>query len=148
MGIPSITGLCTGRPGVTLQPHQEVYIGDGKREHVHHVQGRITGEKLTQTARGEVEHVVKELVEKDPQRFVEFFNKAGPISTRRHQIELLPGIGKKHMWQIIDERRDKPFESFDDVKARVPLIPDPLKAIIKRIIMEINGEDKFKIFVR
>jgi putative nucleotide binding protein len=97
------------KKGVSLQPQQAVYIGEGKREDVHHVQGRIQGDKLTQTARLEMEHVVKQVVEEDQDRFVQFFNKAGPISTRRHQIELLPGIGKKHMWQIIDERRDKPM---------------------------------------
>jgi len=133
---------------VKLQAQQEVYIGDGKREEVHHVAGRISGEKLTQTARGELEHVVRKLVEADPARFVEFFNKAGPISTRRHQIELLPGIGKKHMWEIIEQRRDEPFKDFADVKKRVPLIPDPIKSVIKRILMEIDGEDKYKIFTR
>lgn len=136
------------KKGVSLQSQEEVYIGEGKRDQIHHVAGRIQGEKLTQTAHGELEIIVKKLVEADPQRFVEFFNKAGPLSTRMHQIELLPGIGKKHMWQIIEQREEKPFESFEDIKNRVPLIPDPLRVIIKRVLMEINGEDKYKIFVR
>ena len=63
-----------------------------------------------------------------------------------HQLELLPGLGKKHMWEIIEERKDKPFESFDDIKKRVKLMPDPEKAIIKRIISEIQGKEKHKIF--
>ncbi|MBI5798260.1 DUF655 domain-containing protein [Candidatus Woesearchaeota archaeon] len=136
------------KPGVTLQPNEVVYIGEGKRDQVHHVAGRITGEKLTQTAQGELEIVVKNLVLEQPERFIEFFNKAGPISTRMHQIELLPGIGKKHMWEILEQRKEKAFESFEDIRTRVKLIPDPLKVIVKRIIMEINGEDKYKIFVR
>lgn len=138
----------TPKQGVVLQPAEEVYIGEGKRDKVHHVVGRISAERLTQTARGELEHVVKKLVMENPERFVEFFNKAGPLSTRMHQIELLPGIGKKHMWEILEAREEKPFESFEDIKTRVSLIPDPLKSIIKRIIMEINGEDKYRIFVR
>ena len=133
---------------ITLQPQELAYIGEGKRDKIHHVSGRITPDKLTNTAHGELEFVIKKLVTEDQDRFVEFFNKAGPISTRRHQIELLPGIGKKHMWEIIEQRRDRPFDSFEDIKSRVSLIPDPLKAIIKRIIMEVNGEDKYKIFVR
>ena len=133
---------------VTLQAGEEVYIGDGKRDKVHHVVGRIPGNKLTQTAQGELEFVIKKLVLENPAKYVEFFNKAGPISTRMHQIELIPGIGKKHMWEIIEQRKDKPFESFEEMKQRMSLIPDPLKAVVKRIIMEINGEDKYRIFVR
>ena len=51
------------------------------------------------------------------------------------------------MWEIIDERKEKPFETFDDVKKRVKLMPDPKKAVVKRILMEIRGEDKYKVFV-
>jgi putative nucleotide binding protein len=133
---------------ITLQPNQEVYIGDGKREEIHHVSGRLQLSKLTGTARSELDHIIKGLVKANETKFVEFFNKAGPISTRRHQIELLPGIGKKHMWEIIEERREKDFESFEDIKARVSLIPDPVKSVIRRILMELNEEDKYKIFTR
>lgn len=136
------------KKGIVLQPNQEVYIGEGKREEVHHVAGRIPLKKLTETAKGELEFIVERLVKENEQRFVDFFNKAGPISTRRHQIELLPGIGKKHMWEIIEKRTEKPFESFEDIKERVSLIPDPRKSIIRRIIMEINEEDKYRIFTR
>ncbi|MBW3022186.1 DUF655 domain-containing protein, partial [Candidatus Woesearchaeota archaeon] len=81
------------------------------------------------------------------QRFVDFFNKAQPLTTRMHQLELLPSLGKKHMWQIIEERKEKPFESFLDIKNRVKLMPDPEKIVIKRIINELSGIEKHKIFV-
>ena len=51
------------------------------------------------------------------------------------------------MWQIIEERGNKPFESFADIKKRVKLMPDPEKAIIKRIMLELKGKDKHKLFV-
>ncbi|RME55297.1 DUF655 domain-containing protein [Candidatus Woesearchaeota archaeon] len=133
---------------VTLQPGEEIYIGEGKRDKVHHIVGRIPFEKLTETAKGELEFVVKDLVEKNKDKFIDFFNKSGAISMRRHQIELLPGIGKKHMWQILEERKEKPFESFEDLKNRVKLLPDPEKAVVKRILMEIKGEDKYRLFIR
>lgn len=135
------------KKGVTLQPGEEIYIGEGKRDQVHHVVGRIPAEKLTQTARGELEFVVKSLVAKDKQKFVDFFNNAGAINARRHQIELLPGIGKKHMWEIIEQRKEKTFEDFDDLRKRVKLMPDPEKAVIKRILKELNAEDKYKLFI-
>lgn len=130
-----------------LQAMQEVYIGEGKRDLIHHVSGKLMPEKLTETAKHALEDAVKLLVSKDKQRFMEFFNKAGAITTRMHSIELLPGIGKKHMWEIIEQRKDKPFESFEEMKERIKLLPDPEKAIVKRIISEINNEDKHKLFV-
>lgn len=135
------------KKGVFLQPYEEVYMGEGKRDSIHHISTRLTLDKLTQTARNELDHILKELVQKNETRFVEFFNKAGPINMRRHQIELLPGIGKKHMWEILERREEKPFESFQDIKTRVRLMPDPEQMIIKRILVELNNEDKHKIFV-
>lgn len=132
---------------VFLQPLAEIYIGEGKRDQIHHVIGKIKLEKLTGTARSEVEYVVKDLVEKTEKKFVEFFNQAQPLTTRMHQLELLPGLGKKHMWEIIEERRGKPFESFADLKARIKLMPDPEKMIIKRILLELEGNEKHLIFV-
>ncbi len=64
-----------------------------------------------------------------------------------HQLELLPGLGKKHMWEIIEARKEKPFESFADIKKRVKLMPDPEKAIIKRILKELSGIEKHRVFV-
>ena len=133
---------------VSLQPNQKVYIGDGKREEIHHIIGKITLSKLTQTARGEVELIIKELVTRNQQPFLDFFNKCGPINARRHQLELLPGIGKKHMWEIIEQRKDKPFESFEDIKNRIKLLPDPEKSVIRRILAELDEEDKYRIFTR
>jgi len=135
------------KKGEFLQPHEEVYMGEGKRDKIHHIIGKIPSSKLTQTARLELDLVIKELIKKNEKRFVDFFNKAMPINTRRHQIELIPGVGKKHMWQIIEEREKKPFESFEDIKKRIKLMPDPEKAINKRILEEIDDLDKYHIFV-
>ena len=136
------------KKGQFLQPYQEVYMGEGKRDQIHHIIGKIPMDRLTHTAQSELEFVVKDLVKKNESRFIEFFNKAGPINTRRHQIELIPGIGKKHMWEIIEKRMEKPFESFLDIKSRVRLMPDPEQAIVKRILIELKGEDKHTLFIR
>jgi putative nucleotide binding protein len=135
------------KKGQFLQPYEEVYMGEGKRNKIHHIVGKIPLSKLTETAKGELDYLIKEIVEKNEKRFINFFNKSLPINTRRHQLELLPGIGKKHMWEILEERKQKLFESFEDIKKRVKLMPDPEKAIIKRIMVELNNEDKYNLFV-
>jgi len=135
------------KKGIHLQPYEEVYIGEGKREKIHHIVGRLPLDKLTQTAKAELEFVIKDIVEKNEKRFVSFFNTALPLGTRMHQLELLPGLGKKHMWEILDARKEKEFESFNDIKKRVKLMPDPEKAIIRRILKELSGSEKHRVFV-
>ena len=135
------------KKGIHLQPYEEVYIGEGKRDKIHHIIGRLNTDKLTHTAKAELNLIIDEIVKKNEKRFVEFFNKAQPLTTRMHQLELLPGLGKKHMWEILEARKEKDFESFVDIKKRVKLMPDPEKAVIKRIQMELEGTEKHKLFV-
>lgn len=135
------------KQGVFLQPYEEVYIGEEKREKIHHISGRLDMGRLTATANAELEHVITELILKNEKKFVDFFNNASPITIRMHQLELLPGFGKKHMVEILEARKEKPFESFADLKKRVKLLPDPKKAIVKRIISELKGEEKHRLFV-
>ena len=133
---------------VFLQPQQEVYLGDGKRDQIHHIKGRIPFERLTGSAESELIYAIKKIVELDETRYIFFFNNARPLSMRMHQLELLPGLGKKHMWEIIDERKGKPFENFADLKERVKLLPDPKSIIIKRILLEVKGKEKYRLFAK
>ncbi|MGZ7047299.1 MAG: DUF655 domain-containing protein [Methanobacterium sp.] len=139
---------------VNLDIHQKVYIGSGKRDEISRVNRRLKYDDLTSTARVELGYVIEEVIKAKEDKFVEFFNKAGPISTRLHQLELLPGIGKKHMWDILNARKEKPFESFDDIKKRVTMLSDPIKIISKRILLELNatdgkkGKQKYVLFTR
>jgi putative nucleotide binding protein len=134
------------KPGLSLKPGQIIYIGDGKREEVQYIKGRVNYADLTVHAKDQLEVVIKELVKSNEQRIVEFFNKADSITTRLHSLELIPGIGKKHMWDIIDARREKPFVSLQDIHERVKLLPNPEEMVVKRIMMELRGEDRYKLF--
>ncbi len=134
--------------GVVLEPLSEVYIGNEKRDKVHHVVGKITYSQLTNTAKMNFDQVISKLIDENEKRWVDFFNKAGSISTRLHQLEILPGIGKKHMWAILEERKKKPFESLDEISKRVVLLPNPKEIIIKRIKMELDNVDKYRLFIK
>lgn len=132
---------------IFLQPSEDVYIGDQERDKIHHINGRLNLNRLTPTAKAELEPIIQKIVHENQSRFVEFFNSAQPLSTRMHSLELLPGLGKKHMWQILEERRGDPFKDFTDLKNRVKLIPDPEKIIIKRILKELERAEKHYIFL-
>ncbi|MFH1229640.1 MAG: DUF655 domain-containing protein [Candidatus Aenigmatarchaeota archaeon] len=133
---------------VILKTGDRTYIGDSKREQIDHIKRRISINELTSFSKSELPFMVEKLVKENEPRFVEFFTKSQPISTRLHQLELLPGIGKKHLWDIIDERKKGPFTSFEDIKARIKLMPDPAVSVIKRVMEEMeNDEIRFRLFV-
>jgi len=131
---------------IFLQPLEDVYIGDGKRDKIHHIIGRLKFDTLTTTARKELEYVISDFVKKKESYFVGFFNTSGPLTMRMHKLELLPGLGKKKMWEIVEQRETEPFKSFADFKKRIPLMPDPIKLISKRVINELSGKEKHLLF--
>ncbi|MBM3304310.1 MAG: DUF655 domain-containing protein [Candidatus Aenigmarchaeota archaeon] len=134
------------REDAQLKLEGRVYIGDGKRDVVKYIRGRIEPRELTAAAKDELPNIIDKIVRGRPQRFVDFFNRSGPLTTRMHSMELLPGIGRKHLWAIIEARKERPFESFEDIKKRVPLLPDPEKLIVRRVLAELDGSDRYRIF--
>ena len=135
------------RRGVNLEIGEKVYIGEGKRDKIYYILGRLHREKLTESAKNQLQEFIKRVVEEKEQEFVEFFNKADAINKRVHQIELLPGLGKKHMQEILKQRKEKEFESFEDMRKRVQNLPDPEKAIEKRIFQELTTPERYRLFV-
>ncbi|NMI88954.1 DUF655 domain-containing protein [Nanohaloarchaea archaeon] len=126
---------------------EELYIGDGDRDKVEFIKRRIGYDELTGNAQKELKYVLQELISQKEDEFVEFFNEATPVTPRRHAFELLPGIGTKHMQALLDEREKEEFESFEDIKERVPSVPDPQETVNDRILEELKGETKNKLFV-
>jgi putative nucleotide binding protein len=136
------------RRGVSLQPGEEVYIGEGKRDKVYYILGRLHREKLTEAAKTQLEEFIEKIVKDKEQEFVNFFNKSEAINKRLHQIELIPGFGKKHMQEILKQREEKEFGSFEDMRKRVQNLPDPEKAIQKRILAELTNIERNNLFVK
>lgn len=134
------------RRGITLQLKEEVYIGEGKRDKIYYIQGRLPKDKITETSKLQLQEFVEESVNKDEKKFAEFFNNAQPINTRLHQLELLPGFGIKHTKAVIEEREKKKFDNFEEIKKRIPNLPDPKKAIEKRILRELEQEERYRLF--
>jgi putative nucleotide binding protein len=136
------------RRGIKLEIGEKVYIGDGKRDKIYYIAGRLSREKLTETAKIQLHEFIEQVVGEREKEFVEFFNSAQSINTRLHQLELLPGFGKKHTMEVIEERKNKTFESFEEMKSRVKSIPDPRKAVEKRFMEELLVRQRFNLFVK
>lgn len=137
----------TPKEGAVLSPSERVFIGKGFRDKVDHVNRRISYDELTIAAKDELERVIEKIVNENEKRFVEIFNVAPPLTTRMHSLELIRGIGKKKLWEILEERKKRPFESFKDIEERVGL-RNIAKAIKERILEEIKGNERYYLFVR
>ena len=140
--------------GVDLEIQDTVYIGKGKRDKIYRVLGKLDYENLTATSRIELDYAIRDIVEENEDKFVEFFNTADSVSTRMHSLELIPGIGKKYMWDIIKAREQKPFESFADISERLPTLADPAAMIVNRVKQELDttkpkrGKNKYYLFTQ
>lgn len=136
------------RRGVEVAVGEKVYVGKGERNKIDHIKGRISYYELTGAGKAELDNAVERIVKEREADFVNFFNKCGAVTIRLHQLELLPGIGKKHMGDILREREKRPFTSFADIKERVALLPDPTKLVRDRILTELRGESRYYILTR
>lgn len=133
-------------PGLELRAGDRVPLIRDLEGQLLRVTRRLTYDELTANAKAELPEIVKRIIEAREQELVEFFNKAEPLTTRMHSLELLPGIGKRLLWKILEERRKKPFESYKDIYDRVKI--DPTKAICERILEELQTEQRHYIFVK
>lgn len=107
----------------------------------------IDYEDLTSGSAAELEYVVEEAIEEDPERFLAVYNDAQPITLRLHQLNLLPGIGDKLRDDILEARKQGPYESFVDLQERVSGLHDPKQVLIDRILAELRDEDiKYALF--
>jgi putative nucleotide binding protein len=119
--------------------------GAGGLQRVNHIEY----DDLPSGASAELDYAIEDIVEADERRFVDFYNDAQPITLRLHQLNLLPGIGKKLRNNILDERKRAPFESFDDIEERISGLHNPEEVLVERIMEEIREEDlKYRIFAR
>ena len=137
------------KPHVALTPGSRVPLlaPPGTPAQVDHVRRRVGYTELTVAARTELPAALEKIVLQDPPRFLRFFNESPSVSRRFHLLELLPGIGKKTMQAIVDERKRAPFASFAEMEERLHL-KSPEKLIVGRIEQELSGAtDKYRLFV-
>ena len=126
---------------------EKVKIGKEGREKIVSVLGKLIYEELSTEAKASLPTVIEGLVKENEKKYVAYFNDLQPLTPRLHGLELIPGIGKTFMKEIVEMRERRPFTSFDDVQTRVGL-RDPAKMIAKRIIEELAGDSRISVFVK
>jgi len=134
------------KPGINFEIGEKIYVGKGERDKIVSIRGRVSYEELTSNGKNSLNEIIKKIIYSREPEFISFFNRCGSINIRQHQLELIPGIGKKIMTVILEEREKKPFENFEDLEKRIHMSKvDELVA--QRIEEELKGS-KYYIFVR
>jgi putative nucleotide binding protein len=113
------------------------------------VHRRLTYRTLTQAAQDRLEETIEEIIADNKQRFIDFYNNAQPIGLRKHQLDVLAGIGDTRRERIIDERRQGAFTDFADLEARVDSLHDPPALLVKCVLTELREADevRYKLLV-
>ena len=81
---------------------EKVYIGKGERDKISVIKGRLLYNDLTEVSKNELPVAVAMIIKSNEKKFVELFNTASPLNIRMHSLELLPGVGKKHLAAILE----------------------------------------------
>ena len=135
-------------PEASINIGDRCYIGKEteERTQIDHVRARVNYKELTHTAQSELGFVLDEIVRENEEKFIQFYNHAGPISRRYHSLELIPGLGKKTMNLIV---RNRPYVGFREMEEKIPSFRNPEKYISQRIENEIKESDqKYRLFLR
>jgi putative nucleotide binding protein len=136
-----------GIPNSIFEVGEKIFIGKEGRTKILSVLGKMDYEKISSSAQSELETVVENIVTTNESKFVDYLNKAQPLTPRIHTLELIPGIGKTYMKIMLEEREEKQFESYQDLQERVGF-KEPVKHISERIMDEITGQSRMNLFVK
>ncbi len=108
---------------------------------------QIRYSQLSHSALEVLPSIINQIVDTFESRYVSFLNQAHPLTTQMHQLQLLPGIGQKRMWAILEARKKASFTSFIDFTRRTG-ISDPMSLFSSRILMELESSQKYFLFTK
>ena len=124
---------------------QKTYEEFLREEKLQEVLKKIDYAELTSTSKALILPILEREVLKYEEEFINFFNNSTSITPRMHALKLLPGVGQKHMWEILEARERQKFTTFQDIADRTS-ISSPTKLIAHRIIKELQRDVKYYLF--
>ncbi|MHA2501751.1 MAG: DUF655 domain-containing protein [Candidatus Kariarchaeaceae archaeon] len=132
----------------TLMLGDRIKLGKDERSQVETIIGRIAHEDLTPVGELQLETAIDEILEQNSSRYVQWLNHSTPISLRLHSLHLIKGIGPKSLKKILEERKIKEFETYEEFEERTGV--GNIRGLIKqRIIDELTDPmEKHQLFTR
>ncbi|MCC6030629.1 MAG: DUF655 domain-containing protein [Desulfurococcales archaeon] len=134
--------------GVSVKINERIYVEQSLEEGLQpfKVDDKILWQDLTTIAKDNLPNALREIINSKERVFIEFFNVASPINIRLHMLSLIPGIGRKTLEIILNERKKGRFQNFEDLISRTK-ISDPVGLLVERIIQEMMGGERYYLFV-
>lgn len=136
------------KPDVELNLGDKVYIGEGKRDEIQFIKRALFFDRLSSNAKSELLYSIIDIVNEREEEYIKFLNSAGPITIRQHALEMIPGVWKKHLKDLLELRETTTFQNYKDVTEKCPFLSDPAKAFAQRILDEIEGNTEHKFFTQ
>ncbi|MFX1287730.1 MAG: DUF655 domain-containing protein, partial [Promethearchaeota archaeon] len=100
---------------------KNVYEEFLKQNKLGEVLKKIDYNDLTNTSKALIQPILENEVLNYEEEFINFFNNSTSITPRMHSLKLLPGVGQKHMWEIIEARNRQKFTTFQDISDRTSM---------------------------
>jgi putative nucleotide binding protein len=136
---------CNRESDIKIQ-EKGLYEGFLQQNKLREVLKKIDYKDLTNTSKALIQPILEKEILNYEEEFINFFNNSTSITPRMHSLKLLPGVGQKHMWGILDARNRQKFTTFKDISDRTSL-SNPAKQLALRIVKELQREGiKYYLF--
>jgi putative nucleotide binding protein len=132
-------------PDTDLAPGDRVAVA--KSDRLGPETRQLTYGTLTESAQAALRATIGAIIQRREERFIDWYNNVEPLSRRRHQLELLPGIGTALREAILTERQHRPFTDFTDLEERVEQLRTPHELLVERVLTELKEETDYQLFV-
>ena len=116
---------------------------------------RATGTKLNSNNRNQVDHIIEyvenssefeiyfseivscisELIKINPEKHLEFYQRAGPLNLKRHAFQMLPSVGRSRALEMQESRLSGDWSNFSEIAKDVRFNPE--EALAHRYAEEI-----------
>jgi predicted nucleic acid-binding OB-fold protein len=112
-------GSCIGIPSENIGVLSEVRLKD-----------------LSGSSQQELVGALSASISKDKDRHISFYNSAGPMSLKFHAFQLLPGIGNSKAIQMVKERGQAGWNSFEKVDESCGI--ESVRLLAERYVKEME----------
>lgn len=127
------------RDGKILKSKDIVYIGEGKREDIQSIIGKIPFNKLTANASSRLPLVINNIVRSKEPYFVDIINNAGSYNIKSHSLDCLELLHTQRE-KILSERKIANFVSFNDIYQKTGIRIESY--LIRHLIHKLRDDAK------
>lgn len=128
-----------------VQLEERVYFGSDKRDKINNIVKWISEREFLKAGKTLVLNVIIKIILEKEAYFIDIINNNSEKEQFLKALQRALDIGPKTAEKIINARKEKPFESFEDIENRASTTV-VLKKLANKIYDEIYGKDKFRIY--